>query len=124
MVMRHGQRCSWRAGVGWTGAALWLGVWAAASASPARAQGPEPCVYANQNYSHGAIFGGTRCSRGSWINLSETEFRRLYPNGLGSPGAAPGEAAPLAAPVPEAQVAPDAAAAPPPAPPTPAVPAQ
>ena len=57
-------------------------------AGDANAQGQDPCIYADQNYSHGAIFAGTRCNDGIWVNLSVAEFRRLYPNGLGGAGTA------------------------------------
>ncbi len=64
-------------------------IWAAALAGVAHAQGQDDCTYADQNYSHGAIYAGTRCNNGTWINLSVAEFRRLYPNGLGGGGVAP-----------------------------------
>lgn len=77
----------------------------------AQAQGRDSCIYANASYSHGAIFAGTRCNNGTWINLSEMEFRRLYPNGLeaaaGASAAAAGAAA-AARPAPNGQgAAPD-----------------
>lgn len=64
-------------------------IWAAAMVGRADAQAQDACVYADQNYSHGAIYAGTRCNDGTWINLSVAEFRRLYPNGLGGGGVAP-----------------------------------
>ncbi len=82
-------------------------------AGEARAQTQDRCIYADQDYSHGAIFAGTRCNNGSWINLSLAEFRRLYPNGLGGPGVAPAGDTSSADPD---------GAAPEPAPPTPPTP--
>ena len=116
--MRGRRLWIWRGG-GCASAGTGLAVWAALTGG-AHAQGPEACVYADRNYSHGAIFAGTRCSNGSWINLSETEFRRLYPNGLGSAGAAL-EAEPASANA-AAPVAPPAASTAQPAPPAPAAP--
>ena len=81
-----------------------------------QAAGRAGCVYANADYSHGAIFAGTRCNNGIWINLSEVEFRRLYPNGLdanagaaaAAAGAAPAESVDPAAPPQGAEPAPAA----------------